>query len=385
MGTWGDSFLPLAPAPKIPLLQEPQNDSLQGGKTYVDDAVQAITGGPDHELDADGLRSMMESAASDFDRRTARAFGAALLDHLSEDPANMRLLEALVILGLAHPDVLSEARISLAVEGRRLAVLLERSGDVERAQALLEFMAGHMPLDRTVDQELAGLMRRNGNTEALVERYLARADDAARAGRVSEAIPWLQEVLLLDRTRRDVARMIRDLRYGEVERDRRKRRGVRLVLGLSGLCFLVTMGVAWNNDAARRYADLPSVSGSNPQMMAVRLEALQNLGATRPLWSGSLKVREEQDRIHWQLREVQRLQREQQIAAELAEQLQLAQAEAARVRGLTHAERGDFKAALAALGEALDEAPEGWENLSQVRVDHEALHQHLVEEQEAGR
>jgi Flp pilus assembly protein TadD len=120
-------------------------------------------------------------------------------------------------------------------------------------------------------------------------------------------------------------------------------------------------------------------------MMAVRLEALQNLGATRPLWSGSLKVREEQDRIHWQLREVQRLQREQQIAAELAEQLQLAQAEAARVRGLTHAERGDFKAALAALGEALDEAPEGWEHLSQVRVDHEALHQHLVEEQEAGR
>ncbi len=296
----------------------------------------------------------------------------------------MRLLEALVILGLAHPDVLSEARISLAVEGRRLAVLLERSGDVERAQALLEFLAGHMPLDRTVDQELAGLMRRNGNTAELVERYLARADDAVNGGRVSEAIPWLQEVLLLDRTRRDVARMIRDLRYGEVERERRKRRGVRLVLGLSGLCFLVTMGVAWNREAARRYANLPSVSGSNLQMMAARLEALQDLSATRPVWTGSLKVREEQDRIHWQMREVQRLEREEQIAAELAEQLQLAQAEAARVRGLTHAERGDFKAALAAFGEALDKAPEGWEHLPQIRVDHEALSQHLAQEQEAG-
>jgi len=381
----GELFSSLTPAPKIPLPQEPNNDPLQGGKTYVDDAVQAITGGPDHELDADGLRSMMESAASDFDRRTARAFGLALLDHLSEDPANMRLLEALVILGLAHPDVLSEARISLAVEGRRLAVLLERSGDVERAQALLEFLAGHMPLDRTVDQELAGLMRRNGNTEELVERYLVRADDAVNAGRVSEAIPWLQEVLLLDRTRRDVARMIRDLRYGEVERERRKRRGVRLVLGISSLCFLVTMGVAWNREAARRYANLPSVSGSDLQMMAARLEGLQNLSATRPVWSGSLKVREEQDRIHWQMREIQRLEREEQIAAELAEQLQWAQAEAARVRGLTHAERGDFKAALVAFGEALEKAPEGWEHLSQIRVDHEALFQHLAQEQEAGR
>jgi tetratricopeptide (TPR) repeat protein len=359
------------------LPQEPQNDPLQGGQAYVDDAVQAITGGPDHELDADGLRSMMETAASDFDRRTAHAFGSALLDHLSEDPANMRLLEALVILGLAHPEVLQDARISLAVEGRRLAVLLERSGDVERAQALLEFLAGHMPLDRTVDQELAGLMRRNGNTDSLVERYLRRADLAVEAGRISEAIPWLQEVLLLDRTRRDVARMIRDLRYGEVERDRKKRRGVKVLVGLCGLCFLVAMGVAWNTDAARRYGDLPVASDVDLNMMAARLKGLESLSSVRPIWSGSIKVRTEQDRIHWQLREVQRVQRDEQVAAQLAEQVRLAQAEAARVRGLTHAERGDFKAALIAFREAIDRAPEEWDHLPQLQVDHDALVEHL--------
>lgn len=367
----------MSPRRNPQLSQEPKDASLQSGQSFVDEAVHALTGGLERELDVNDLRLMMESAASEFDSRTAHAFGAALLDQLSEDPANERLLEALVILGLAHPEVLSDACISLAVEGRRLAVLLERSGDVERAQALLEFLGGHMPLDRTVDQELAGLMRRNGKTAGLVERYLKRAEDAVQEGRIAEAIPWLQEVLLLDRTRRDVARMIRDLRYGELERERRKRRGVRLLVGFSGLCFLTTMGVAWNQDAARRYDALPAHSDVDAVQLQARLEGLQDLGRQRPLWSGTLRIRREQEQVQWQLGEVRRLRREQEVALQLKAQERLAQAEAARVRGLTHAERGEFKAALTALGEALEKAPDGWSHLRQVRVDHAALAQHL--------
>ena len=101
----------------------------------VEDVVSALTCGFDDSDDPRDLSLKLQRAAEEFDRRTADAFGRALLDSLCEDPANLRQLEALLILGLAHPDVLRKHRISLAVEGRRLAVLLERSGELERARS----------------------------------------------------------------------------------------------------------------------------------------------------------------------------------------------------------------------------------------------------------
>ncbi len=85
----------------------------------VEDVVNALTGGDlqRDEESVDDLRERMEGAATEFDERTAFAFGRALLDSLCEDPGNLRQLEALLILGLAHPDVLERHRISLAVEG----------------------------------------------------------------------------------------------------------------------------------------------------------------------------------------------------------------------------------------------------------------------------
>ena len=230
---------------------------------FVAHVLRAVTGGLDVDLDPQALSGRMESAAEEFDRRTATAFCEALLDQLGDDPGNVRLLEALVILGLAHPAVLSRARISLAVEGRRLAILLERGGEPERARALLEFLAAKLPGERTIDQELAALLRRTGGTEDLVERYLDRAHASVERGRIGEAIPWLQEVLLLDRTRRDVARMIRDLRYGEAARARSSRRRTRWAVGLATVTALATVGVAWNQDATTRFDRLPSAASGD--------------------------------------------------------------------------------------------------------------------------
>ena len=90
----------------------------------------------------------------------------------------------------------------------QFATLLERHGDVDNAQTLLELLTARDPDDKELDHGLASLMQRTGNADRLIERYLSRSEDAAREGRRRDAITWLREVLSIDRSRRDVARML---------------------------------------------------------------------------------------------------------------------------------------------------------------------------------
>lgn len=345
----------------------------QESQLIVEDVVSALTGDEQAILDADRLRSQMERAAEEFDRRTAHAFGKALLDSLCEDPGNLRLLEALVILGLAHPDVLNEHRISLAVEGRRLAVLLERSGDADRARSVLELLANNMPAERTIDQELAGVLRRSGKTEELVERYLARAEELIREGSPTEAIPWLQEILLLDRTRRDVARMIRDLRYQEAEKANRSRRRWRLLLVLllmsTGLSALIAREVS----IQRTYDALPLADEAVAGSMQERRAGLQAMLDDHRVWTGMVSVTQERDQLDTRIADHEReLAAEMRRAAKVALQRQ-EMAEAARMRGLMFSERGDFDQALKNFREALERSKPDWEHRAQLEIDIAAL------------
>lgn len=364
-------------------MHDPATDTQsQDSQLIVEDVVTALTGEVEAILDADRLRSQMERAAEEFDRRTAHAFGRALLDSLCEDPGNLRLLEALVILGLAHPDVLSEHRISLAVEGRRLAVLLERSGDPDRARSVLELLAGNMPSERTIDQELAGVLRRSGKTEELVERYLARAEDSIKEGKPSEAIPWLQEILLLDRTRRDVARMIRDLRYQEAEKTNRSKRRWRLLLVLLLVSSGVSALIAREVSIRRAYDSLPDASLTTPGSLQERRAGLQAMLDDYRVWSGMVGVTQERDTLDTRIAD-----RERENAAEarrankVAEQRQ-EMAEAARMRGLMHSERGEFDSALLSFREAMERSRPDWEHRAQLQVDIDAIEKWQAEQGE---
>ncbi len=345
----------------------------QDSQLIVEDVVSALTGDVEAILDADRLRSQMERAAEEFDRRTAHAFGRALLDSLCDDPGNLRLLEALVILGLAHPDVLGEHRISLAVEGRRLAVLLERSGDPDRARSVLELLANNMPTERTIDQELAGVLRRSGKTEELVERYLARAEECIKDGKPSEAIPWLQEILLLDRTRRDVARMIRDLRYQEAEKSNRSKRRWRLLFVLLLVSTGVSALIAREVSIRRTYDGLPEASLETPSTLHERRAGLQAMLDDYRVWSGMVGVTQERDTLDTRIADHER-----EMAAEGRRNARVAvqrqeMAEAARMRGLMHSERGEFDEALVSFQEALERSQPDWEHRAQLQVDIDAL------------
>ncbi len=347
----------------------------------VEDVVSALTGvTPNETIPGHGdLRSAMERAAAEFDRRTADAFGRALLDSLCEDPGNLRQLEALLILGLAHPDVLDRNRISLAVEGRRLAVLLERSGDVDRARSVLELLANRLPEERTIDHELAGILRRSGNTDELVDRYLQRAERAVEEGKVSEAIPWLQEVLLLDRTRRDVARMIRDLRYQEAERKARATRRNRLlalvVLISAGLTLLVGREVKVH----RAYAELVDASLTDPDTLYQRKAGIEGLIAEHRFWLGVFSATAERDRLREQIAEYERESARSARAKESERRRLLELADAARMRGIMYTERGDYRRALVDLEKAQRLSDDEWEHRAQVDADVEALRKWLEE------
>lgn len=319
------------------------------------------------------LSSQMERAAAEFDRRTATAFGRALLDSLCEDPGNLRQLEALIILGLAHPDVLGQNRISLAVEGRRLAVLLERSGQMDRARGVLELLANRMPEERTIDHELAGMMRRSGNTDQLVDRYMRRAEQAIAQGKTSEAIPWLQEVLLLDRTRRDVARMIRDLRYHEADRTTSRRKRNKLLVVLASITAVVTIAIGREVSISKELKGISVADAQDHAGLQARRASLQSLLDSHRVWTGVVGVREEITQIDEQIARIEKGWEAQ--ADQVAEQHAglIDRANTARMHGLMLSEKADFEGALNSFNEALEFAPKDWEHRMSVEKDAKAL------------
>jgi len=343
---------------------------------FVDDVVQVLTHLDGVEIQGEALlHEQMQRAADEFDERTAQAFGKALLDQLCEDPSDLRKLEALMILGLAHPAVLEENRIPLAVEGRRLAVLLERAGDPERARCLLEVLATRMPEEESVDRELSEMLRRSGSTEELIERYMARAEESVQGGKPMAAIPWLQQVLLLDRTRRDVARMIRDLRYQESERvTAHKRRNA--LIAFVGMILALVIGIAIREMRIENsYRELPEVAEGDLPGLRARLVDLNELVSRHRFWIGMFRSVSERRQLESTIDMLELRFQEEELERGREEQHRLQLAEAARERGLQAAERGDFDAALGDLRSALELANETWQPRERVLADIEAIEQ----------
>lgn len=336
----------------------------------VEEVVVALTGGEGQRSD---LRAQMERAAREFDAHTANSFCKALLTHLTEDPAAVRELEALIILGLAHPRVLEDNRIPLVQEARRLAVLLEKKGQAERAQTLLEMLAAHAPGDRGVERELGGIMRRTGSLDRLVERHLRRAEDAIRTGNREEAVRWLREVLLLDSSRRDVARMIRDLRYeAGITRTRWTRvlKFTTVVALLGGAIY----GVIWREGRMRsEFEALPAAAANDVPAMQQRLATLDSWMGDNLLWLGTLEASRERARLRTELDKIKAASRDLERGQRMTRERAVAAAESERVNGRIAAEKNEFLRAREHFTRALKVAPPDWPERLQVQTDIDAI------------
>lgn len=321
----------------------------------------------------EGFREHVERAESEFELTDVATSIGVLVDRLGQDPTDLRALESLIVLGLAHPEALEQGHVPLAQEGKRLAVLFEHRGEYDRAHALLDLLADRMPADKRIGHQLASMLRRNGKSDRLLERYLTRANEAVAADRPKDAITWLQEALLVDRSRRDIARMIRDLRFQVVERRARALRFVKRALAT--VCFAGVLGGLywWEREAESAYDALPVADVKELSTLRERLASIDGLMETYPMWLGMWKASSERAELRVSIQKVVSAQAEADRQREEERARQLAHAESANLRGDVHTENGDFTSALADYRECLDVAPADWPNRARVEANVAAL------------
>lgn len=312
-------------------------------------------------------------AAREFDRGTMRGYCKVLIGHLKESPDSVGELESLLVLGLAYPSLMGRHKIQIAQEGRRLAHLLEGQGETDRAQEFLEVISQQLPENRGVDKQLASMMRRTGNVDRLVDRYVRRAEEAMANGRRRDAITWLREILLLDRSRSDIARMIRDLQYEEREQGVAWRRRVRL----GALMFIVVglaVGVVFRElHIQNTYATLTPQLGEDRASLQERLDNLDHLITANPLWLGMFQAGRERADLKKRLSVLEFQAEEDALIAAEEQKQTLMLAEAARTRGLLLLEQRDFAAAQREFARALEVAPADWDVRARVIGDMKAI------------
>jgi tetratricopeptide (TPR) repeat protein len=348
--------------------------SSQKSPVIVEDVVASLTGevgpGPGERT---ALRDRMQRATEEFDARTAEAFARALLESLTQNPTDLRQLEALVILGVSHPEVLETHRISLEKEADRLMFLLERAGENERAETLRELLDGRVHAPSAPQATPAGKGAASEPHTDLVERYLRQADEATLAGRRREAIACLQEVLALEPGRREVARMLRDLR------GRKRRRSWNLLGPLKLVAVLGLLGAlgygVWQRElhVRSKFALLPHASDDDAAALDARMAAIDDLIREEYAWFGMGDALIEKRRIEALVRRLGDRASTVRHETTVDSKERLQNAEAARQRALMYAQQGNFDQAVSDLKLALEYAPKGWEHEHRVAADLAAI------------
>lgn len=346
----------------------------------VEDVVTSLTG---EIADGPGARTAfkerMQRAMDEFDVRTAEAFARALIDSLTQAPDDVRQLEALVILGLSHPEVLEKNRISLDKEAERLIVLLQRTGQDERAGSLRELLDSRITVESVDTHAAADRARAHSEQHRqLVERYLRRADEAVLTGHTKEAIACLQEVMGLEPGRRDIARMIRGLRQRQRDTKSRLRRRLKVAAALAGVLGLSAF--LWNREQElhAEYVALAPANGHDAPALRARLELVEALVDRERVWFGMREVLRERTRLREDLQRIADEAERERKASTLTVEDRIVEADAARERGLLMAQRAQFAEALSDFKRALELAPPQWEHRKRVQADLSAIEKLLA-------
>ncbi|MSR61497.1 MAG: hypothetical protein EXS08_03485 [Planctomycetes bacterium] len=334
----------------------------------VRDALLAIQGAPEKRPEARVHLRERVAEVTKLEHRAATECVEVLSSVAEGDGADPDVLEALVIVALARADVASELELPTVATGRRLAARVA-SADLERAKAILELLTEHFPAQESLERDLAQLERRQGTVQDLTDRYFERAQKLLREGRASEAAGWLREVLQLDPTRKDAARMVRDLRFKKVTGTERKRGGhgylvVTLVLA-GGLSYLGLREFRVREE----FRALPSVAAGNSAALHRRLADLEQFVERHPLWHGALGVLAERAELRVQMAVLDEQARAEHEAAERALRERAESAQLCRQRGLLLAQGGDLRGAVVALREALDYGGPDWNERERVARD----------------
>jgi outer membrane protein assembly factor BamB/tetratricopeptide (TPR) repeat protein len=156
-------------------------------------------------------------------------------------PTDLAAREAMVDCTAGRPDI-SVDGFDRDAQGKALVDLYMEIGEVERTRGILERLLRDNPGDLQLKKRLINVHTKAGDTKRVVELYESIADDLIHHRDPIEAIKYLQKVVIIDRTRRDVSERIRQL-Y-ELDERRRLRRRALVALAVV-LCVLSAVGAVW--------------------------------------------------------------------------------------------------------------------------------------------
>ena len=220
-------------------------------------------------------------------------------------------------------------------------------------------------------------MRRQGMVRDLADRYLDRAQSLIREGRTEEAIGWLREILQLDEGRKDVARLIRDLRFQESSLEKIPRIRWRSVLA----ALLVSLGASLvflrEFRLLEQYREITPLLEDKPGSVAERLAELERFIEANPAWHRSFHVLKERSTLRIELDRVEERSLVLQQRREQQQRERLLSADAAMHRGSSFADATDWNKALTEFGRALELGGESWVHRDQVQRDVDAIRDYL--------
>ena len=344
----------------------------------VRDAIALVLGEAVGGADLEAHLRARVAAARSLDESQVRDCLEVVAPDAGED-AQPEVLATAFVLAAAHPRASAAHQLNAAVVGRRLSAAYERADDVDSAFAALRIASELVPRNAGLERAMASLMRRKGMVQELVERYLERAQQLLDEGEHAEAIPWLREVLALDRSRKDVARMIRDLRFDEVSSVKSRRRRIRIAGVALVLSLAASVGVLRELRLRADFESLPEAVPGNLATLSARLAAVEAFVAANPVWHGALDVLQERADLRVQ---IERVAEEEAVKAKRVDfdrEQRNMMADGAVILARRHAEVGDFAAALQEFRRALSLSSESWSQRERTQRDVEALAKHLEE------
>lgn len=334
----------------------------------VRDATLAINGAPEKRGEPRAHLAARVQEVARMDTRTAEECVEVLATVARGENPDPEALEALVLVGTAQPKLAERLSLQTVAMGRQLAAIMERDGQVERAMAVLELLQKHFPGQDSLERDLSLLMRRQGMVQDLVSRYFERAKTLAREGRPSEAAGWLREVLQLDPSRRDAARMMRDLRFKKTARTQSRGSWARFLFVATVLSLGSSYTILRELRLHEEYRTLEEPTTS-PTAMKRRLAELEQFIQRNPVWHGAFQALSARSRLRVQLAVLEDNERQAREDAARAERERLEAADLYREQGLMYVNGGDVNASIEAFKKALATGGPSWPKYAQVSRD----------------
>ena len=213
-------------------------------------------------------------------------------------PTDLEAREQLVELTVELP-ANERSGFDPSADGKQLVDLYMEIGEIDRVRALLEQLLRVSPHDLALKKRLINVHTRAGDTRRVVELYESIANDLVRERQPIEAVKYLQKIVMIDRSRRDISDRIRGL-YEADERRRSRRRSLLALGGLLLLCSGLSAGWYFYERYARSEMvvleqEVHRLAGE--EQFDVAIERLEAFIANYPLTIVSQDVQNEKARI----------------------------------------------------------------------------------------